>query len=171
MRHPSLLLVSLICLGAIAAGCNKEKAAEKAAEKATGGQVDIDSKTGQVNMKQKGPDGKETEVQLGQNTTLPADFPKSVPVYPGAKIMASVSISQGENGHMLTLSTQDSVGAVLEFYKKNLSGFKVDGELGGADTTILTMSSDSMTVSVTASKSSADGSTMIQLTASKRKAE
>jgi len=173
MRYTSLVIASVLCLTPALGGCSKveEKAAEKAAEKATGGQVDIDSKTGQVKMKQKGADGKETEVQLGQNTTVPADFPKNVPVYPGAKLMASVSISQGENGHMLTLSTKDPVSAVLDYYKKNLAGFKVEGELGGTDTTILTMSSDTQTVSVTASKSSSDDSTMIQLTASKRKAE
>jgi len=72
---------------------------------------------------------------------------------------------------MLTLSTKDPVSAVLEYYKKSLAGFKVEGELSGTDTTILTMSNDTQTVSVTASKSSSDDSTMIQLTASKRKAE
>jgi hypothetical protein len=166
---------SLLCLFACSCllfGCRKseEKMAEKAVEKATGGQVEIDSKTGQVKMKQKGADGKETEVQLGQNSTLPADFPKNVPIYPGAKIMASVSISRGENGHMITLSTKDGVTAVLDFYKKNLPGFKVEGELSADDTTILTMSSDTQTVSVTASKSSGDDSTMIQLTTTKNTA-
>ena len=163
----------LCALSFVLAGCSKieEKMAEKAAEKATGGKVEIDSKSGQVKMKQKGPDGKETEVQLGQNTSVPADFPKSVPIYPGAKVMAAVSISQGENGHMVTLSTKDSVDAVLQYYKKNLADFKVEGELSGNDTTILTLSKDALSVSVTASKSSSDDTTMIQLTASSRKAE
>jgi pentose-5-phosphate-3-epimerase len=152
-------------------GCDKikEKMAEKAAEKATGGEVDIDSKTGQVRMKQKGPDGKETEVQLGKNTSIPADFPKAVPIYPGAKVIAAVSISQGEGGHMVTLTTDDSVEQVSEYYKKNLTGFKVDGQMSAGDTTILTMSSAELTVSVSATKSSTENNTAIQLTASKRK--
>lgn len=151
-------------------GCRKieEKMAEKAAEKATGGEVDIDSKTGQVKLKQKGPDGKETEVQLGAGSTVPADFPKVVPIYPGAKVMSSVAISQGE-GHMVTLNTKDTTQQVLEYYKKNMSGFKVDGELSGGDTTILTLSNDQLTVSVTATKSSDDGTTLINLTTSAKK--
>jgi len=169
MLRKAVLLAAALSLPL--GGCRKiqEKMAEKAAEKATGGEVDIDSKTGQVRMKQKGADGKETEVQLGQNSTIPADFPKAVPIYPGAKVIAAVSISQGEGGHMVTLTTDDSVSQVSDYYKKNLTGFKVDGEMSAGDTTILTMSSSELTVSVSATKSSTENNTAIQLTASKRK--
>jgi len=160
----------LISLAVAASGCSKiqEKMAEKAAEKATGGQVDIDSKSGQVKLKQKGPDGKESEVQLGEHSTIPADFPKSVPIYPGSKVLSTVSISQGE-GHMVTLNTKDSAQQVLDYYKKNLGSFKVDGELASGDTTILTLSNDQLSVSVTAAKSSDDGTTLISLLASTKK--
>ena len=166
----ALSCVVLLSLAVASSGCRKieEKMAEKAAEKATGGEVDIDSKTGQVKLKQKGPDGKESEVQLGAGSTVPADFPKAVPIYPGAKVMSSVTVSQGES-HMVTLNTKDTTTAVLEYYKKNLGGFKVDGELAGGDTTILTMSNDQLTVSVTATKSSDDGTTLINLTTSAKK--
>jgi hypothetical protein len=152
-------------------GCRKveEKLAEKAAERTTGGKVDIDSKTGNVKMKQKGADGKETNVEFGEGTAIPADFPKSVPVYPGAKVIAAVAISQGAGGHMLTLTTKDSTTDVLAYYKKNLSSFKQDGELNNADTTILTMSTPELSVSVTATKSDTDNETMIQLTTTKQK--
>jgi len=170
MTRTSSLSLLALCLALGASGCNKikEKMAERAVEKATGGEVDIDSKTGQVRLKQKGPDGKETQVELGENTSIPADFPKTVPVYPGAKVIAAVSISQGE-GHMLTLTTNDSVVDVSAYYKKNLPGFKVDGELSSADVTILTMSNAELTVSISASKSSTENNTAVQLTASKRK--
>jgi hypothetical protein len=82
--------------------------------------------------------------------------------------MSSVTVSQGES-HMVTLNTKDTTTAVLEYYKKNLGGFKVDGELSGGDTTILTMSNDQLTVSVTATKSSDDGTTLINLTTSAKK--
>ncbi|MBE7485585.1 MAG: hypothetical protein HS104_37150 [Polyangiaceae bacterium] len=160
----------LVALALVTGGCRKieEKMAEKAAEKATGGEVNIDSKTGQVKLKQKGPDGKETEVQLGTGSSVPADFPKAVPIYPGAKVISAVTISQGE-GHMVMLNSSDSTQQVLEYYKKNLSGFKVDGELAGGDTTILNMSNAELTVSVSATKSSDDGTTLINLTASAKK--
>jgi hypothetical protein len=167
LEHSCLVLLSL---SLATTGCRKleERMAEKAAEKATGGEVNIDSKTGQVKLKQKGPDGKETEVQLGTGSSVPADFPKVVPIYPGAQVMSAVTISQGES-HMITLSTKDSTQQVLEYYKKNLGTFKVDGELGGGDTTILSLSNEQLTVSVTATKSSDDGSTLINLTASAKK--
>ncbi|MBK9001983.1 MAG: hypothetical protein IPM35_40175 [Myxococcales bacterium] len=163
-------VIVLVALALVTGGCRKieEKMAEKAAEKATGGEVNIDSKTGQVKLKQKGPDGKETEVQLGTGSSVPADFPKAVPIYPGAKVISAVTISQGE-GHMVMLNSSDSTQQVLEYYKKNLSGFKVDGELAGGDTTILTMSNAELTVSVSATKSSDDGTTLINLTASAKK--
>src|SRR5262245_52275902 len=165
----SLLIAGLCAFGLC--GCRKveEKLAEREAEKATGGQVDIDSKTGNVKMKKKGPDGKETNVEFGEGTAVPADFPKAVPLYPGAKLIAAVAISQGEGGHMLTLTTKDSTTDVLGYYKRSLAGFKTDGELNGADTTILTMSTSDLSVSVTATKSSTDNETMIQLTATKQK--
>ncbi len=169
MRTWSIPL-AILALLPLASGCRKieEKMAEKAAEKATGGEVDIDSKTGSVKMKQKGPDGKESEVQLGEGASIPADFPKSVPIYPGSKVMSAVTISQGDS-HMVMLNTKDSTSAVLEYYKKNLPAYKVDGELAGGDTTILTLSNDKTTVSVTATKSSDDGSTLINLTTSVKK--
>lgn len=167
-RTVGLCLVALSLVGV--GGCRKiqEKMAEKAVEKATGGKADIDSKTGQVKLRQKGPDGKETEVQVGDKTTVPADFPKSVPMYPGGKLIAAVSISQGEQGHMVTLTTSDPVSAVTDYYKKNLAGFKVDGELNSNDTTILTMSNAELTVSVTAAHDNSDNTTTVQLTASKK---
>ena len=170
MMRSLLPTVVLASLALAAGGCGKiqEKLAEKAAEKATGGEVDIDSKTGRVKLKQKGPDGKESEVQLGEGSTVPGDFPKAVPIYPGAKVMSAVTVSQGES-HVVTLSTKDSTQQVLDYYKKNLAGFKTEGELAAGDTTILTMSTAQLTVSVTATKSSDDGSTLINLTASAKK--
>ena len=167
MKAACVILVSLgLGLGA----CSKieEKMAEKAAEKATGGQVDIDSKTGKVKLKQKGPDGKESEVQLGEGSSVPADFPKAVPIYSGAKVMSAVTVSQGES-HVVTLNTKDSTQQVLDFYKKNLASFKTDGELTGGDTTMLNVSNDQLTVGVTATKSSDDGTTLINLTTSAKK--
>jgi hypothetical protein len=167
MKAACVIVVSLgLGLGA----CSKieEKMAEKAAEKATGGQVDIDSKTGKVKLKQKGPDGKESEVQLGEGSSVPADFPKAVPIYPGAKVMSAVTVSQGES-HVVTLNTKDSTQQVLDFYKKNLASFKTDGELTGGDTTMLNVSNDQLTVGVTATKSSDDGTTLINLTTSAKK--
>jgi hypothetical protein len=167
-RIVSVAIAMSLLVGASSCRKIEEKMAERTVEKATGGgKAEVDSKTGQVKLSQKGADGKETKVEIGQNTTVPADFPRAVPIYPGSKVIAAVSISQGEKGHMVTLSTTDPVPTVMDYYKKNLTGFKVDGELGGGDTSILTLSSSELTVSVSATRSSGENETTVQLTASK----
>jgi hypothetical protein len=150
-------------------GCKKseDEAAERAVEQATGGKAKVDSKTGSVEVKTKDPSGKETNVQFGPGSKVPDDFPKEVPIYPGSKVMSAVSLAEGKNGHLLTLTTPDQATTVIEYYKKNLAGFKPDSELGsGGDGTMLMMSNAEITVSIAVSRS--DDETMVQLTVNKR---
>lgn len=163
-----IFLVAL-SLGIAVSGCKKseDEAAERAVEQATGGKAKVDSKTGQVEVKTKGTDGKETNVQFGPGSKVPPDFPKEVPIYPRAKVMSSVSLAEGKNGHLLTLTTPDAANTVVEYYKKNLAGFKPDSELGsGGDGTMLMLSNAELTVSIAVSRS--DDETMVQLTVNKR---
>ncbi len=157
---------ALLLLFAVA-GCKKaeEKRAEKAVGEAMGGQAKIDPETGKVEVTTKGDDGKETKVEFGPGSSLPPDFPKSVPIYPGSKIMASVSLSEGKSGHQVTLTTPDSPQAVIDYYKKNLTGFKQDSEVGTGDTKMLMLSNPELSVSVSLSRS--DNETVVQLTVSK----
>lgn len=69
-----------------------------------------------------------TDTKTGQTVnvggeTLPDTFPKDFPVYPGAKVAASVSnIQQGKgNGMLVTFTTPDGLDKVVPFYKSGLS--------------------------------------------------
>lgn len=163
-------VVFLALFAAIASfGCKSpaEKEAEKAVEQTTGGQAKVDEKTGTVEVKTKDKDGRESNVQFGPNSKIPDDFPKNVPVYPGAKIMSTVSLAGGKNGHLITLETADEPPAVIEYYKKNLIGFKNDSELTSGTTSILMMSNAELSVSLSITKS--EGDTLVQLTVARSK--
>jgi hypothetical protein len=96
-------------------------------------------KDGSVTVEQKGTDGSIVKFtdKNGQSVTVnsaggqvPADYPKDVPVYPGAKVVTTQSASQK---HMINLimETQDEVAAIADFYKKGLesNGWKIDNTM------------------------------------------
>lgn len=164
-----MLVFLAIFAGFAASGCKSpaEKAAEKAAEETTGGQAKVDEKTGSVEVKTKDKDGKETTIAFGPNSKIPDDFPKTVPIYPGSKIMSTVSLAEGKNGHLITLQTDAEPPAVLDYYKKNLVGFKTDSELASGTESMLMMSNTDLSVSISITKS--EGDTLVQLTVSRSK--
>lgn len=68
------------------------------------------------------------ESKTGQTVTvgtekLPDTFPKDFPVYPGAKVISSVSGIQQDktNGIIVTFTTTDGLDKVVPFYKSGLS--------------------------------------------------
>lgn len=54
--------------------------------------------------------------------TIPTDFPKDFPIYPGSKVLSSLSGNQSGqgNGFWLTLTTSDPLDKVKSFYETNL---------------------------------------------------
>ena len=56
-------------------------------------------------------------------TTVPADFPKNIPIYVNGKVTSAIAVdSLTERGKdfTLTLETEDSVGTVAGYYTANL---------------------------------------------------
>lgn len=161
-------------------GCSKikEKIAEKMTEKAaeavieskTGEKVDIDQKDGKLRVQSK--DGKGTFV-VGENK-VPDDFPKNVPVYPGAKVESSMAGTgaQGDTGFMLTLSTPDPVEKVGAFYKdaatKNGGKQQLDMQTP-AGHMVSWQTSDGISASVVVSGDSGENKTSIMLQAGTKK--
>ena len=94
-----------------------EKAAEDLLSGLTGGKVKISNKGNQVQIKDH--DGGTLSLSAG----LPKDFPRDVPVYPGAKVLISVSGgSNDSNGLSVTLTTRDNVNKVYKYYQDKLTG-------------------------------------------------
>ncbi len=104
-------------------------------------------------------------VSMGAGATLPADFPRAVPVYPAAKInMASRSSPRGKPAWSLSLETSDERAKVVQFYASNMgAGFTKASDLAMGDTqmTIWQSAQDDVTLMVA---TAADDRTTITMT-------
>lgn len=132
-RTHARLLATTLALGSLGAlGCDtlKEKIVEKVVEKTLerDGVDKVDLAKGEIRIK--GKDG-ESVVLGGENVKLPEGWPSTVPVYPGAKVVAVMATNkpgQGK-GHMVTFESADPPATVLGYYKKQLTAMKVEQEL------------------------------------------
>ena len=98
--------------------------------------------------------GNEFEASIGDDATVPGSFPTDVPLYPGAKPMASMSA--GREGTMVTFKTTDSQQEIFEFYQTQLAeqGWKVAEEesFGGQLELVGLKDSRKTTVSISGTK-------------------
>ena len=81
---------------------------------------------------------------------MPEDFPKDIPVYPGATSIIHTSV---KNGRTLQLKTSDAADKVIAFYKEKLKaeGWKQVSESPTAAITLLMNTKDKRTLSVVVS--------------------
>ncbi|HEY8091321.1 MAG TPA: hypothetical protein VIF09_25835 [Polyangiaceae bacterium] len=157
MRTSRLAVVALLAASTLATtGCKRlaEKAAEKAEEKAI--ERAAGAKGVQINSNGQGSMTVVTDagtVMLGSGAKIPEDFPKEVPVYPGASPTASIKTSEGARpAWTLTFETTDSKDKVAAYYKANLSGFTQKSAMDLGQASILVYSSAKYDVSLTANQ-------------------
>jgi hypothetical protein len=127
------LFLSLSFLGAL--GCSKiiekiqqkaiETAVEKGVESQSGGKVKLDLNGQKASVVAN--DGK-TQATWGKGATVPSDFPKQVPIYPGSTILSSMSDNSTTPKHTVMLKTPDGSAKVIEYYKGELKAFHVENE-------------------------------------------
>jgi len=161
-----LVAVLLSVCVIMVAGCGKrsgERIAEKMAEAAMAkdgvkGKVNISGDKVTIETK----DGKSTFAS-GGNAKVPENFPKDVPVYAGASILASASVP---NGSVLTLQTKDAAAKVMSFYKGKLtgSGWTSEMTMEQGEQLMSAYKKGKKTISIIAGKS--DKLTSITITAS-----
>lgn len=150
MQKTTLLFVPAIALSLIGAGCNpvqqaQDQAAATAVERATGGKVKVDANGNQMQIK--GENGEVTTV--GQNITLPDNFPKDVPVYPGAQITAVSVSTSGEKGAILNQHTTDDLSKAVAWYADAMTkgGFKETQTMDAGQSKFRTYENVNVTVS------------------------
>jgi len=140
-----LALASILGLS----GCGKirqllfEKAAEKAIETGTGGQVDLSSSSGTITITDPNTGAK---VQGGNAAKLPDGWPAKVPVYPGSTIQASLGTPSGKT---VMLVTKDDVAKVSAFYKSALSSMKMQADMDVGTGRVTSYKDGNTTVGVT----------------------
>lgn len=115
------VLVLLGIAGSIASTFLLKKGAESLIGAATGGAVEINTGSGdKADVKIKTKDG---EITSGANQKMPADFPKSVPIYKAdAKLVNVMTFNTNEKGKTFALyyELKDSPDKVFAFYEKEL---------------------------------------------------
>ena len=145
--------VMAVLVAAVAlAGCGKktsESLAEKMVEHAMAkegvkGKVNISD--GKVTMETK--DGT-TAYAAGEGTKVPDTFPKDVQVYAGAKVLASVSVPNGQN---LMLESGDSIEKIIAFYKGSMQGWKEEMSMNQGESSMLIYKKEPRTVSIVATR-------------------
>jgi len=141
----------IIALSVVVSGCGQKSLTEKQMEKAMGdgmGQdVNVDLSSGEVKIVTE--DG--TSLEVGENVSLPADFPKDVYVIEG-KIISAMKNVMGP-GHQIMVDTTKSVQEVKEIYEEELAKDKweIGSTLAMGDIVMLSANKDDRTVSITIS--------------------
>ena len=135
-----------------------EQAVENMIESATGGQAEVDIDSDSMTVKT-------DEGSFSTGTSLPADFPKDAPVYPGSTVTYSGTSNdqEGTTQFAVVLSTNDSNQQVAGYYSTELlaQGWSITSTQNVAGTTAISATKDDRTFSVAAVTE--DGITSITL--------
>jgi len=110
------VVVAILLVAGVVSRLTQKSATERAIEAVTGNNADVNV------------DGDDVTVKTDQGTwstsdKLPSNWPSDVPVYPGAKVTASVAGAGDQaNGNYASLESSDAVAAVIAWYKKEVPG-------------------------------------------------
>lgn len=123
----SVLMLTAFLLG----GCSS--AGEKAVETGTGGKVKVDTQSGKVKVE---TEEGQAEIEAGSELSLPEGFPEDFPLYENGKIKSSIkSTSEGKEGYMILVESEDAPADVASWYKDALKqkGYEVKFSLEQQD--------------------------------------
>jgi len=152
----SLVLLTIVAL--LSTACRKVKVEETSIESQTGGEVRIDgSDISLVN----------SAGTVGLGGKIPDDFPKAVPVYPGAKVNMATRSAKVKPAWSLALVTGDDPDHVMAFYRSSLAGFQVISDRTLAETHMSVWQSAQLDVTLVVAQA-ADQETSISMTVSGR---
>jgi hypothetical protein len=159
-------VLPLICIVALA-GCGRNTNERTVTVPGSNGGTVTISGNGQHFSATDANGHQSVDINSGGNGAPPANMPSFVPVYPGAKVTASV-VGSGDkgNGGMIVIETSASIADVVAFYKQKTaaSGFAETMNMNVNGTTMSTQTSadKKKTVSIVASVS--NGTTHAQIT-------
>ena len=158
-------MIALTLTGLLLVGCGKkvqEKIIEASmAKHGVKGKVDLSGD--QVTIQTK--EGTST-FSGGKNAKIPDSFPKDVLVYPGATVVASVTVPNGCN---LVLETKDRLDKVLGAFKDKMTGadWKEEMNMNQGEQSMCVYKKDQRTASIV--MASAEKKTQITITVAENK--
>lgn len=168
IKITKLLLLLLIVLPLVGLGCG-QKVAEQAAENRINNAIDNQGEfeyTG--NGWQYEDEETGTKVQVGENVSIPVNFPDDVPLYPNAQTRSvSYNPEQGLYG-FLVLVSKDSVEDVMGWYSDQASknGWTQNGSFNsdGVFMEIFTQDNRTLNISTAPAEDEADFTTLTTIT-------
>lgn len=100
-----------------------------------------------------------SQMNVGENVSLPPGFPTDVPQYPNGKLTSALNTGSGSTGSQLTFTTADSASTVAAWYNTTLTaaGWTSDSNYNASGMSIASYQKAGATISVTVSDGS-DGS-------------
>ncbi len=182
------VVVSMLLVLFAASGCFgqniveriAEEAIEKAIEKDSGENVEIDLEEGEMTIQSDEGEvsissdddsieikSDEGEVTIGVGTELPDGFPGNVPVYPDMEITTSWKSTENDKAsYSISGLTDDGGDGVFAWYKDKLSGWDIEGEftMSGDDgkTSTLSAKGSGLVVTVMVFETEDEGTTIVQ---------
>ena len=160
--HPFVLAAAIVAI-APTAGCEKIRQRVFAKEVAvqTGGAIDAGEDPLAVDDPTAGS-------MLTGTATIPSDFPKDVPFYPGAKPIVATTTREPETGepkYTIVAQTSDTPEQVMSFYRSRFPKPEVESSFAG--THVMTLkTTGGIAASVTAAPTG--GKTLVTLSAGRR---
>ena len=108
--------------------------------------------------------GEGLQAEVGERVKLPADFPRDIPVYPGATPQGA--FASPEEGMVVTLRSQDSIDEAYEFYALELEAedWDIRGEVNLAGRRMLTAVKGARQAMITVAADGEDTVVVIVLT-------
>jgi hypothetical protein len=127
------------------------------------GKVKVSEDGNNVTVDVAGPGG--GKYQAGESVKLPADFPKDVPIYSGAKAKAVTTVQQAQNVHFEVSAAMEKVA---DFYDTEMprQGWKVIAAFRQPESCVFSGEKGKRTVTVGLSRS--EGVVQINITMSEK---
>lgn len=157
-----------VALALVGAGCKnpltaaKEKVTEGVVSSMTGGKVQMDSEAGGATFTDPKTGAK---MAVGEDLAIPANFPKDVPIYSGAKVKAVVMADDTEKNATISLSSTDVPKTVADWYDKTLAsaGWKQTSTYSANGSFLFVYEKDKTKIAVTVALDSATQGAAITL--------
>lgn len=138
-----IVVIAVVAIGALGmfargffGGSMAERAAERAIERAGGGNADVDLQGDTATFT-----SDEGSMTVGENVSLPDNWPSDVSIMQGGKIYYAMSSnpSTGESGMGAVFGTAQSANNVIGYYKTELpkQGWTIEGEFNVAGASVL----------------------------------
>ena len=128
------------------AGCGGEDSITVETEDGGEATFTAESDDGDTTVRISGDDGGSINIDAGENVSV--DLPDGWSVYPGAKVVSSVTLQQADgSGVLVIMETEEAAEDMLEFYRKQAeaAGLEIKSEMKSVNTLVIASDANAAT--------------------------